>query len=227
MALVQCIECGANISDKAKTCPKCGCSEPFKKEEVSNCIECLAKIPMNSVSCPNCGYPYPFNNMSSQGASAINQKVEEQPHITFTDTKHNESKESSNFEDKNTVLKEKQILLSQLEKLLDSEKNYKDWADQGIGGEVASTGCGWFFGIAIVGGIISVITQHIMGWPESRIHGIIDSVSPYIIGFVIVIIVITTIVALLEKRNWKREYRKVRQDIENIKERIRILDSYD
>ena len=60
MALQQCVECGANISDKAKNCPKCGCPEPFKKEEFGNCIECLAKIPLNSTSCPNCGHPAPF-----------------------------------------------------------------------------------------------------------------------------------------------------------------------
>ena len=38
MALIQCTECGAMISDKAKSCPKCGCpvEHDDQVEETSN-----------------------------------------------------------------------------------------------------------------------------------------------------------------------------------------------
>ena len=45
MALIQCPECGKEISDKALTCPSCGC--PIKAEE--------PKAVSEGWDCPNCG----------------------------------------------------------------------------------------------------------------------------------------------------------------------------
>ena len=53
MAIIKCSECGQYISDKATTCPKCGC--PIEKE--SSCCECGSKLNPNDRICPNCGCP--------------------------------------------------------------------------------------------------------------------------------------------------------------------------
>ena len=41
MALVKCKECGKEISDKAKTCPNCGCpiEDEFAKTETTKDIQ--------------------------------------------------------------------------------------------------------------------------------------------------------------------------------------------
>ena len=51
MALIKCKECGKEISDKAKSCPKCGC--PIIKDRI--CKECGKKIDKNDKICKNCG----------------------------------------------------------------------------------------------------------------------------------------------------------------------------
>ena len=56
MALVNCENCGAEISDKAKACPKCG---EITKEAVDLtllCPECGEKIEKGMKVCSNCGY---------------------------------------------------------------------------------------------------------------------------------------------------------------------------
>lgn len=53
MALVKCKECGHEVSDKASTCPNCGC--PIEKGLV--CNECGAEISPIDKVCPNCGNP--------------------------------------------------------------------------------------------------------------------------------------------------------------------------
>ena len=35
MALINCMECGTEMSDKAKSCPKCGCPNPYLAESNS------------------------------------------------------------------------------------------------------------------------------------------------------------------------------------------------
>ena len=52
MALIKCLECGKEISDKAKACPKCGCPLD-EKEEKDN--EKGSKIKLVAAKCPNCG----------------------------------------------------------------------------------------------------------------------------------------------------------------------------
>ncbi len=53
MALIRCKECGHEVSDKASTCPNCGC--PIEKGFV--CDECGAELSPIDKVCPNCGNP--------------------------------------------------------------------------------------------------------------------------------------------------------------------------
>ena len=56
MALVRCNECGSEISDKAKKCPKCGYEKSSKY-----CPECGKALSINAVLCPECGFSYNGN----------------------------------------------------------------------------------------------------------------------------------------------------------------------
>ena len=55
MALVKCENCGAEISDKAMTCPKCGNDIKKRQDSPKICPEC-GTILENTVQCNNCGY---------------------------------------------------------------------------------------------------------------------------------------------------------------------------
>ena len=54
MALVKCVQCGEEVSDKAKVCPHCG---TVLIRTV--CEECGAEIPEGEKICPKCGCPVP------------------------------------------------------------------------------------------------------------------------------------------------------------------------
>lgn len=54
MALLNCPECGKEISSNAKTCPHCGC-------EVTMCPDCNAVFAQKPEVCPSCGHV--FNNV--------------------------------------------------------------------------------------------------------------------------------------------------------------------
>ena len=58
MALINCENCGKQISDKAKNCPHCGNAvlQPY------SCAECGTIISSNEEVCPNCGFPISDNN---------------------------------------------------------------------------------------------------------------------------------------------------------------------
>ena len=51
MALINCPECGKEVSDKATSCPNCGLPLNDKKF----CVHCGSKIDKNCVVCPQCG----------------------------------------------------------------------------------------------------------------------------------------------------------------------------
>lgn len=51
MSLINCKECGQQISDAAKTCPHCGA--PVVKDVY--CPKCGTKVPENVKFCPACG----------------------------------------------------------------------------------------------------------------------------------------------------------------------------
>ena len=53
MALIQCTECGHMVSDRAETCPNCGC--PVERPQV--CEECGSTIPAGAQFCNKCGCP--------------------------------------------------------------------------------------------------------------------------------------------------------------------------
>ncbi|MBI5006432.1 MAG: zinc ribbon domain-containing protein [Nitrosomonadales bacterium] len=65
MALVKCRECGSEVSDSAKTCPKCGVSSPADIHKVSKqpslkCRECGKEITTKDwKACPHCGIKSP------------------------------------------------------------------------------------------------------------------------------------------------------------------------
>lgn len=73
MPMINCPECGREISDKAATCPHCG--TPVQQKF---CKHCGAKIDKDCVVCPNCGKQVEelnnqniiINNSSSASAAA-------------------------------------------------------------------------------------------------------------------------------------------------------------
>lgn len=62
--LIQCPECGKEISDKADACPNCGCpSSQWKQEPVEErkvkarqCSRCQKVFSPKLGACPECGY---------------------------------------------------------------------------------------------------------------------------------------------------------------------------
>lgn len=60
MALINCKECGQQISDSASVCPHCGA--PVVKDVF--CTNCGVKMPQDMKYCPHCGAPNPgYRNM--------------------------------------------------------------------------------------------------------------------------------------------------------------------
>lgn len=53
MALIQCPECGREVSDMAQNCPHCGA--PIKMQDKKFCQHCGAPIDKECVVCPKCG----------------------------------------------------------------------------------------------------------------------------------------------------------------------------
>lgn len=60
MALINCIECGKQISDKATACTGCGC--PIIVVQTFVCQECQRNIPPDLKVCPECGFPQQTNS---------------------------------------------------------------------------------------------------------------------------------------------------------------------
>ena len=56
MALIKCKECGGSVSDKAKTCPHCGCPVELLPPPIL-CPECGHEVTPKDIKCPNCGCP--------------------------------------------------------------------------------------------------------------------------------------------------------------------------
>lgn len=68
MALIDCPECGKQISDKAKSCPNCG----FGFERLKFCKHCGEKIAYDSVICVKCGKQVEENSKISDSGITIN-----------------------------------------------------------------------------------------------------------------------------------------------------------
>lgn len=81
MSLIQCPECGKEISDSAMSCPNCGYSFPKMKF----CKFCGEKIPEDSVICTKCGRQVEnqndngltINNVSNASSSSAAQAIEQ------------------------------------------------------------------------------------------------------------------------------------------------------
>ena len=56
MAMIQCPNCGKEISSKALRCPGCGFELP-REEQAAVCDECGAPLPEGATECPTCGCP--------------------------------------------------------------------------------------------------------------------------------------------------------------------------
>lgn len=70
MALINCSECGHQISDKATNCVKCGSPNSAKKE-VINCFECGVEIEKGVKTCKNCGAEQPTINAKQSETSNL------------------------------------------------------------------------------------------------------------------------------------------------------------
>ena len=63
MALIECKECGNQISDTAASCPKCGATVPRTiGPDEEQCPHCMTVVKSTATTCPNCrakkGYIY-------------------------------------------------------------------------------------------------------------------------------------------------------------------------
>lgn len=83
MAMIRCPECDSEISDTARSCPKCG----YSFERTKFCKFCGEKIPEDSVVCTRCGRQVEntnqtsgitINNAASSYSSAVNQETPKQ-----------------------------------------------------------------------------------------------------------------------------------------------------
>lgn len=61
MALIQCVYCNKQISDKAKMCPHCRHKIEDTKEVGIFCEDCGTELDAECTSCPVCGCPVPSN----------------------------------------------------------------------------------------------------------------------------------------------------------------------
>lgn len=69
MAIIQCPGCGANISDKALKCPKCG--RKNIQAETNLCYECGKPLPQKAHSCTFCGASVTNNPVSKKNVADI------------------------------------------------------------------------------------------------------------------------------------------------------------
>lgn len=60
MALINCVQCGKQISDKAMVCPNCGCNVDAKVDCIKTkiCRECGNELEKDDLVCSNCGCPF-------------------------------------------------------------------------------------------------------------------------------------------------------------------------
>jgi ribosomal protein L40E len=88
MALINCPECNAQISDQAENCPKCGypmISQSTTKSEMNTCPECNAQVSKEAESCPKCGFPLKesFDIVKKGEHPTIERKEDESSFKTF------------------------------------------------------------------------------------------------------------------------------------------------
>lgn len=74
MAMINCPECGQEISDKAKKCIHCGKVLVEEKVETKTCTECGKEVPLDATECPYCGCPIEENEQSKSPEVAVEVK---------------------------------------------------------------------------------------------------------------------------------------------------------
>ena len=72
MAMIVCLHCGEQVSEKAKKCVHCGAI--LIPEEKKHCTECGAELEEGMTECPNCGCP--VDDTLGQETDEKPQKVE-------------------------------------------------------------------------------------------------------------------------------------------------------
>lgn len=89
MALINCPECGKEISDKAFECPKCGKKLKEKETPKKYCSECGNELNNGDAICSKCGCPVKINENSSNDSSEKEgeQCQEIEGYISETDKK--------------------------------------------------------------------------------------------------------------------------------------------
>lgn len=74
MALINCSECGNEISDQASSCPKCGA--PVKKSvQMVYCKRCGNPIPSDARHCSECGFDQVAGTLSSNNSKKKDSPV--------------------------------------------------------------------------------------------------------------------------------------------------------
>lgn len=72
MAIITCLNCGEQVSDKAKKCVHCGMV--LIEVEKKRCVECGTELEEGTTECPNCGCP--VEEMNALDKQEKPQKVE-------------------------------------------------------------------------------------------------------------------------------------------------------
>ncbi|MCQ2609239.1 MAG: zinc ribbon domain-containing protein [Lachnospiraceae bacterium] len=118
MALINCPECGKQISDKAKVCPNCGYETDQMSSKVK-CPECGNELSSQETICPECGYDlsmgepvdnsyddegHDFSSLDS-GTESQKGKVNTEIRLFFTET----SKFVIKDEKENIILKAEDV----------------------------------------------------------------------------------------------------------------------
>ena len=75
MAMIQCPECGQEVSDKAKQCIHCGKILIEEVQPKKFCSECGKEIPFDSQTCPFCGCPVESERNENSAVAKIAEKA--------------------------------------------------------------------------------------------------------------------------------------------------------
>jgi ribosomal protein L40E len=76
--MINCPECGAEISDKAKKCIHCGKVLIEEKASIKVCSECGKEAPADATECPYCGCPYD-EHVPKEVSVSVEQAANGQP----------------------------------------------------------------------------------------------------------------------------------------------------
>ena len=93
MALVECPECGNQVSDRAKACPRCGfpIESDFEKASIRYCTSCGSKLNPEALTCEVCGAPAknaveaPLEPQESHFTTSVSQRRSEANHLPGTE----------------------------------------------------------------------------------------------------------------------------------------------